>query len=386
MNNHDQKGMLRAEFQKITREKFYRAIKEEAKPLLAWFSLTDDCNLRCRYCFADAHFCQCNLEQAPERKNDPLSTKDVYAILDNVAEAGTIAIQFAGGEPTIRDDLADLIWYATEMKGMFIALNTNGTLLDDWSIKRLAVAGLGQVKVSVDGLKESHDWNRGKGTFEKAINTLKGFKAAGVPSVILIMTLSKINYHELPEMIALCKDLGVQFTMVEFLPLGHAHGKRDWVLTKEQRKETQRYLFTLQKKEGLTNIIFENRYIVSEQEETKKLLVEPCARCGFFDFGVGCISGIYNYMITASGKVATGDMLHLEIGDLKKQSLKEIWENAEMLKLLRNRENLKGKCGRCTYKYVCGGCRRAAYIFTGDLMGPDPYCWVEENEEDETIR
>jgi hypothetical protein len=98
--------------------------------------------------------------------------------------------------------------------------------------------------------------------------------------------------------------------MVEFLPLGHAHGKRDWVLTKEQRKETQRYLFTLQKKEGLTNIIFENRYIVSEQEETKKLLVEPCARCGFFDFGVGCISGIYNYMITASGKVATGDMLH----------------------------------------------------------------------------
>ncbi|KFD41225.1 hypothetical protein HY02_05425 [Peptococcaceae bacterium SCADC1_2_3] len=251
MNNYSQKGISTEEFQKITREKFYRAIREEAKPLLAWFSLTEDCNLRCRYCFADAHFCQCNFEQVPERKNDSLSTKDVYAILDNVAEAGTIAIQFAGGEPTLRDDLADLIWYATEIKGMFIALNTNGTLLDDRSIKRLAASGLGQVKVSVDGLKESHDWNRGKGTFERAINALKGFKTAGVPSVILIMTLSKINYHELPEMIALCRDLGVQFTMVEFLPLGHAHGEKDWVLTKEQRKETQRYLFTLQKKRGI---------------------------------------------------------------------------------------------------------------------------------------
>ena len=324
MSNQGQNEILPAEFQNITREKFYRAIKEEAKPLLAWFSLTEDCNLRCRYCFADAHFCACNLEQASERKNDPLSTEDVYAILDNVAEAGTIAIQFAGGEPTLRNDLADLIWYATEVKGMFIALNTNGTLLNDWSIERLAAAGLGQVKVSVDGLRESHDWNRGKGTFDKAINTLKGFKNAGVPSVILIMTLSKINYHELSEVIALCKDLKVQFTMVEYLPLGHSYGKKDWVLTKEQRKEMQRYLYTLQKKEGLNNIIFENRYIVSEQEDTKKLLVEPCAHCGFFDFGVGCISGIYNYMITASGKVATGDMLHLEIGDLKKQSLKEI--------------------------------------------------------------
>ena len=386
MYSDDQKEILSEDFLKITREKFYRAIKEEAKPLFAWFSLTDDCNLRCRYCFADANFCQCNLEQISERKNDPLSTKDIYAILDNVAEAGTIAIQFAGGEPALRSDLADLIWYATYMKDMFIALNTNGTLFDDRLIKKLAAAGLEQVKVSVDGLKESHEWNRGKGTFEKAINTLKAFKAVGVPSVILIMTLSKLNYHELPEMIALCKEIGIQFCMVEYLPSGHSRGKKDWALTKDQRKEMQRYLFAQQKKEGFDNIVFENRYIVSEQEDTKKLLVAPCARCGFYDFGVGCISGIYNYLITASGKVATGDLLHLEIGDLKKQSLREIWENAEMLKLLRNRENLKGKCGRCTYKYVCGGCRRAAYIYTDDLLGPDPYCWVEENNEDGTIR
>jgi len=378
MDNNNNEVVSSEEFQRITKEKYYRAVKEESKPLFAWFSLTEDCNLKCRYCFADAHFCQCDPEFERKRRKDPLTTKDVYSILDNVAEAGTVAIQFAGGEPTLRDDLVDIVGYARIMKNMYIALNTNGTLLNDKLIYQLASVGLAQVKVSVDGLEKSHDWNRGEGSFKKAINALKGFKAEGVPSVILIMTLSKINYNELPEMVALCKDMGFQFTMVEFLPIGHSDGKKDWVLTREQRKEMQRYLFDLQKKEGMDSIMFENRYIVSEQEKTKKLLVEPCARCGFIDFGVGCISGIYNYMITASGKVATGDMLHLEIGDLKTQSLSEIWENAEMLKRLRNRENLKGKCGKCTYKYVCGGCRRAAYIFTGDIMGPDPYCWVEE--------
>ena len=93
--------------------------------------------------------------------------------------------------------------------------------------------------------------------------------------------------------------------------------------------------------------------------------------------GVGCITGIWLYCISASGKVVVGDVItpELEIGDLREQSLREIWYNSELANLLRDRDKLKGKCGRCQYRFVCGGCRRTAYRMTGDIMAADPRCW-----------
>ena len=94
------------EFLSITREKYYRAI-DAARPLFAWFSLTGECNLHCRYCFTDARICV----KRPGGVKGELSTKQVFSILDNVGKAGTVAIQFAGGEPLLRDDLVEIISY-----------------------------------------------------------------------------------------------------------------------------------------------------------------------------------------------------------------------------------------------------------------------------------
>jgi radical SAM protein with 4Fe4S-binding SPASM domain len=169
--------------------------------------------------------------------------------------------------------------------------------------------------------------------------------------------------------------------MVEFLPVGHSEGLIKWGLSKEQRRKAQRLLLKYQKERGMDDIQFENRYIVSEQENTKILLANPHSDCDFYNFGVGCISGIYSYMITAQGRVATGCLIQEEVGNsnLLKRSLRDIWNEGKLFQKLRNRENLKGKCGQCVYRYVCGGCRRSAFIQTGDFMGPDPNCWVEES-------
>ncbi|RJQ29801.1 MAG: radical SAM protein [Peptococcaceae bacterium] len=358
------------EFLEITREKFHRALKEASSPYFAWFSLNDVCNLNCRYCFADAKYNRSRIQA-----DNILSTAEVFDIIDNVAQAGTGAIQFAGGEPTLRNDLSEIVGY-TASQGIYVALNTNGYRLDAGLAGELADAGLSQVKVSVDGLEERHDWNRGKGSFQKAMEALENFKKYGVPSIYLIMTLSRQNYEDLPALIKLALDMGINFSMVEFLPTGHSCGKDDWVLSKEKRQEAQRYLHELQKAHGWSTISFENRYIISEQEPAKSLCTDLSLPCGFRDFSVGCISGIYSYMINAAGKIAGGDILSLETGDLKKQDLSAIWKHSDLFKLLRNRDNLKGKCGQCQYRYICGGCRRRAYISTGDLMGADPGCWV----------
>ena len=371
-------------FLNITKNKYYHAV-EHAQPMFAWFSLTEDCNLACRFCFTDARLCSKKNESAKKKLNKDLTTEQIFQILDNVSKAGTTAIQFAGGEPLLRPDLADIISYAVQ-KNIYVALNTNGTLINDREASVLAGAGLSQVKVSIDGLKKNHEWNRGENTFDKAVNALRLFRSYGIGSVYLIMTLSSVNFDDLVPLLDLTKELQVQFIMVEFLPVGHSIGKHKWSLSIEQRREAQHILWEEQKKRGLDKIQFENRYIISEQELTKKMLADPDRPSDFFNFGVGCISGIYSYMITAGGRVATGCLINQEVenSNLLKRSLTEIWTEGKLFKKLRNRENLKGTCGKCLYRYVCGGCRRSAFIQTGDFMQSDPNCWVKSEETNET--
>ena len=365
-------------FVNITREKFYRAVAE-CKPLFAWFSLTDACNLNCKYCFTDAKYYP---PGSPEPPHHELSTEEVFSIIDNIAEAGTDIVMFAGGEPTLREDLVEIVRYASSR--MRVAMNSNGYLLDERLCRDLARAGLSQVKISVDGMEKNHDWNRGEGSFQRTMDALRNLVKVGVPKVILIMTLTNLNYDELEKMVELSMNMGVDFTMVEFLPLGRASEGKEWTLTKEQLERAQRYLVEAQERYGWQRVAFENRYIVAEDEYCKKICSDPNEPCGFYDFCVGCISSIYSYSINASGKATAGDIMTLEVGDLRKEKLKDVWENAELFKVIRNRENLKGKCGKCQYRYICGGCRRRAYTYTGDIMAADPGCWKGAGDKSET--
>jgi len=123
-------------FVEITREKFYRAVKE-CKPLFAWFSLTDACNLDCKHCFINARYYP---PDSPELPHHELSTDEVFAIIDNIAEAGTEIVMFAGGEPTLRKDLVSIVRYASSR--MKVAMNSNGYLLDKRLCWDLLGAGL----------------------------------------------------------------------------------------------------------------------------------------------------------------------------------------------------------------------------------------------------
>lgn len=68
------------------------------------------------------------------------------------------------------------------------------------------------------------------------------------------------------------------------------------------------------------------------------------------------------------------------VGDLRKQSLGEIWLNSKVMNDLRDRDKLEGRCGHCEYKYICGGCRARAYAYYRDYLAPDPGC-IRELEE-----
>jgi len=368
--------MVNDDFLSITREKFNQAVKD-AKPLFCYFSVTEACNLRCKYCGSDS----------TKPLEDELTTEEACRVLDNIAEAGTMAVLLAGGEPTLREDLVEIASHGANHR-LRMAVNTHGHFIDKEYAWKLRAAGVLEVKVSIDGLEETHDDNRGKGSFKKAIEALTNCRSVGIPFVEMAATISRANYHELKDLVDLAMELEVGIIANEFSPIGRPTGMFGLVLSREQRKKMQRYLSKARKDLGWRKVNFEDIYIVSEDEETKRICADRCRPCGYYDFSVGCISGIYAYSITADGKVIGGDIIFpgdvdryqdLVIGDLKNERLVDIWRNSEVLDLFRNRENLKGRCGICKYKFICGGCRRRAYLM-GDVMGEDPSCWVEHTK------
>jgi len=351
-------------FLNITRQKFTGAVKK-AKPYFVGFNITNACNLECKLCGTGAGL---PLE-------DELSTSLVFEIIDNLAEAGTMHVSFGGGEPTVKEDIIPIISYAAKQIRS-VGLVTNGYLLTPKYTAELALAGLKQIMVSLDGAKaETHDVNRGQGSFEKAIQAIKISKREDIPTRISF-TISQANYDELKEVVKLALDLEVALNVQEFRASGRAQGREDLVLTRQQRKEMQRYLRQLQKLHGANNVGFENRYIVSEDEETKKICSDPSLSDSFYDYCVGCLTGIYSFFLKANGKMQLcGRYAEDRLGDLKEQRLIDIWSNSRILLEIRNRDNLKGRCGRCTYRFICGGCRRDAYRESGNFMVEDPMCW-----------
>lgn len=361
------KSLTHEEFLNITRQKFKNMVKD-AKPLMTWFSITEECNLHCRYCFADSH----------QPLEGELSTREVFQALDNIAKAGTEAIVFGGGEPTLRSDFLEIINYAVKKHGMFVAINTHGqALTDKHYVRALAAVGVNQVKISVDGLEKSHDWNRGKGTFKNCIQALKNCVDEEFPSIWLIATISQVNFDEVTELIDFGAELGVEVGMVQLLPLGRGGDLQKLMLTKEQTRAWQRIMFEKKKVYGGNNVLFENRYQICEDERSLKVAVDPKRTGTFVDSPVGCVSGIWQYLIGADGKIFVGDVMAPEtsIGNITEKSLSDIWQTSELIKLLKDREKLKGRCGKCHLRYVCGGCRRMAFALTGDIMGEDPQCW-----------
>ena len=91
----------------------------------------------------------------------------------------------------------------------------------------------------------------------------------------------------------------------------------------------------------------------------------------------GCLAGTGFCFISHQGKVKGCGYLDVEAGDTRKESFGQIWANSPLFCKLRDLSNLKGKCGVCEYKRICGGCRARAYEATGDYLEAEPYCIYE---------
>ena len=180
-------------------------------PFLVVWDFTHNCNLKCKHCYSDSG----------SKREEELTTQEALAVVDQLADAGIIALAFSGGEPFSRKDFFEVARHAAD-RGLYVSLATNGTLLTKENVQKLKEVKVNYVDISIDGATaKTHDEFRGvQGAFDKAITGLKNCVEADL-CVCIATTATKNNYEEMPAIIDLAEEMGAErFTYFNFVPAG----------------------------------------------------------------------------------------------------------------------------------------------------------------------
>jgi radical SAM protein with 4Fe4S-binding SPASM domain len=350
-------------------------------PFLVVWNYTYLCNLRCKHCYASA---------GKPHPNE-LTTEEAKKVVEKFADAGVNIIAFSGGEPLMRKDFYEIAKLARD-HGIFTAVATNATLITKEIAKKLKETGIGYVQISLDGARpETHDNFRGiLGVFEKTIRGIKNCVEEGI-FVEVSTTATKFTYKEIPEVIDLCEKLGVNWWMMyNFVPTGRGRFIIENDLTPKEREELLKFLWK-RLREGRRMQVLSTapqfaRVALQMEEQYGKESKEIVVPTHFYnphlhgqllnlsEFIGGCGAGRFYCALDPDGTITPCVFFPLPVGNIREDDFEEIWDNHPVFWDLRNREKLKGHCGECEFKYVCGGCRARGYGYFGDYLAPDPGC------------
>ncbi len=335
--------------------------------LVAW-ETTRRCNLSCVHCRAAAE------DHVYENE---LGTKAAFKLLDEIRETGQPIIILTGGEPLLREDIFDIASYGDKI-GLRMVMAPNGTMMTAENARKMKESGIKRISISLDGsTAERHDKFRGvKGAFEGALQGIAHAKEAGVDFQINT-TITRANLDEIPKILRLAEDLGaVAHHIFLLVPTGRGKYIVDQEINAKEYEETLNWFYDQREKTSLQlkATCAPHYYRILRQrakKEGKKVTFESH---GLDAVTRGCLAGTGFCFISHTGIVQTCGFLDVECGDITKATFKEVWENSEVFKRLRDFNNLEGKCGICEFRKVCGGCRARAFEATGNYMAEEPLC------------
>lgn len=350
----------------------------KAPRILAW-EITRSCNLSCAHCRASSEFGHYPGE---------LSLDEVKAVIDNIVTISNPILILTGGEPLMRPDIWDIIDYAQE-KGAMPVVGTNATLITDEIAQKLAEHKIPRISVSIDfPTAAQHDEFRGEpGAFDASVQGIKLAKKYGV-GVQINTTVTKQNHMYMDAIHDLAEDLGVDaFHIFMLVPTGRGSDLLKYELTPDESEAVLTWAYHRQKTSPLhfkpTDSPHYYRIIRQlAKEEGREVTAEEY---GLDAMTRGCLGGITFGFISHVGDVQPCGYFDMQLGNVKVKPFADIWTESVVFNDLRNYSLLKGKCGACEYRVVCGGCRARALELTGDYMEEEPYCayvpakWSEED-------
>lgn len=338
--------------------------------LVAW-EITRNCNLSCTHCRAAS-------------TNGPYSGElDKSAslnLLDQIAQVGNAIVILTGGEPLLRPDIFEIARHGTD-RGLRMVMAVNGTLITERNAGQMRAAGIRRISVSLDGAtKRVHDKFRGvDGAFEGSLAGLELAKKAGIEFQINT-TITKANLDQIPKIQDLAVKLGaVAHHIFLLVPTGRGKYIIDQEISAAEYEETLNWFYDRKKKTALQlkATCAPHYYRILRQRARAEGVIVSHESHGLDAVTRGCLGGTGFCFISHTGIVQPCGFLNLNCGDVTRTSFAEIWNTSDVFVSLRNVHDLKGKCGSCEYKRVCGGCRARAYEATGDYLAEEPLCSYE---------
>ncbi len=378
-------------------------------PFTVIWEVTRACALACKHCRAEAQ---------PLRHPLELNTEEGYRLIDQIKSFGNPIFVITGGDPMMRRDLPDLIRYAVA-KGLRTSLTPSGTkLVTRERLQNVKEAGVLRLALSLDGSNaEIHDaFRKIPGTFARTMEIIRDIRDLGI-SFQINTTVSRYNVDDLPRMMELVKESGaVQWSLFFLVPTGRGNALD--MVTPEQHERVFNWLYDLSKTEPFdiksTAAQMYRRVVIQREREAMAAaaalpkaagaeglahvsgahvpgshapgqheLPVTVAGAGFqYKDGLnrpvkGVNDGNGFLFISHTGEIMPSGFLPIAAGNIREDSLGDVYRNAPLFKELLNPDLLKGRCGRCEFKIVCGGQRGRAYALTGDYLETDPACAYE---------
>jgi len=341
--------------------------KQSNLRLVAW-EVTRNCNLSCIHCRAAA-------TKGPYP--DELDTDASLVLLDQISEVGRPVVILTGGEPLLRPDIFELARHGTR-KGLRMVMAPNGTLITEAIAREMAEAGIQRISISLDGAtRESHDqFRQVAGAFDGAIRGIEWAKQAGVEFQINT-TITQQNLEEMPKIQELAVKLGaVAHHIFLLVPTGRGKYIADQEISAQQYEQALNWFYDQRDKVPLhlKATCAPHYYRILRERAHEEGKTVTFKTHGLDAVTRGCLGGTGFCFISNTGIVQPCGFLDLNCGSVNEISFPVIWNESEVFNTLRNYNNLKGKCGRCEYRKVCGGCRARAYEATGDYLAEEPLC------------
>lgn len=344
-------------------------------PFIVIWEVTRSCDLACLHCRADAR-----------TRRDPreLTTYQGRNLIDDIAGFGSPLLVLTGGDPLKREDIYELIACGVE-KGLRTTVSPSVTpLLTDASILKLKKAGISRMAVSLDGSAPLvHDSFRGvNGSYTRTIEVLSLCAREGIP-IQVNTTVTKYNVGDFDNIARLISGFDPVLWSVFFLvPTGR--GRAADSVSADEYEEVFAKMYELSKTmpydvkstEAPHYRRFAAQARVMESRAGKCPLDAAAERkrdsIGRAPRGINDGKGFV--FVSHTGEVYPSGFLPLSGGNVKNGSIVDIYRNSPLFREIRDYDRLKGKCGACEFKNICGGSRARAYAVTGDYMESEPFC------------
>ena len=357
-----------------------------AGPVVIW-NLIRRCNLRCRHCYStslDMDF------------KDELTTEQIKATIDDLKVAQVPVLILSGGEPLLRPDIFEITKYA-KSKGFYLALSTNGTLIDETNIADIKAANYQYVGISIDGLETFHDhFRRQTGSYKSSMKAIELCKDAGI-KVGMRLCLTKDNFNDLPAMLDIMEEKQVDkfyLSHLNYSGRGKRSAQDDAMF--QMTKQAMEVLFERAWSHICQGI--DSDFVTGNNDADGPFLLQWAIKM-FGHLHPQRVENLKQKLIQWGGNASGVNVANIDntgtihpdtywwehpLGNVKTDKFSRVWKDTQdplMLGFRQKPRPVKGRCQQCQYFNICGGnTRTRAFAQTNDPWAEDPGCYLDDHE------